>query len=226
MLANLGYSYLLLARPGEALRWYQQARLRLADTPPEERVPSWEPSIERMIGLIRAASESAQRPNDEGGAVSIRPALSSDRRWITELLGRRGASTTVVTRGRAHAADHLPALVAETAGGPCGLATYRMEDDEIELVTLDAEPPGRGTGAALLNGVIKTARARGCRRLWLITTNDNLEAIGFSQRRGLGLTAVYPGAVDAARELKPEILKLGRDGIQIHDEVELGLSLS
>lgn len=112
-------------------------------------------------------------------------------------------------------------------GGSCAGTRYRWPPPSGPgLVTLDAEPPGRGTGTALLNGVIKTARARGCRRLWLITTNDNLEAIGFSQRRGLGLTAVYPGAVDAARELKPEILKLGRDGIQIHDEVELGLSLS
>ena len=85
--------------------------------------------------------------------------------------------------------------------------------------------PGRGIGSTLLEGVANEARRRGCRRLWLITTNDNLNAIRFYQRRGLRLVAVHAGAVDDARRLKPSIPLVGEDGIPIRDELEFELEL-
>jgi GNAT superfamily N-acetyltransferase len=149
----------------------------------------------------------------------------SDRAWMAELLQRRWGSTTVVSRGRTNRADLLPAMVAETVDGRRGLATYRIEDDEVELVTLDAEPPGQGIGSALLAAVIEASRSQGCHRLWLITTNDNLDALGFYQRRGLRLVAVHVGTVDQAREVKPAIPRVGANGIAIHDELELAIEL-
>jgi ribosomal protein S18 acetylase RimI-like enzyme len=129
-----------------------------------------------------------------------------------------------------HRADLLPALVAEAqlAEAPyrlMGLATYRVEGDEAELVTLDSEPSGRGTGSALLTALLDKLRAKKCRRLWLITTNDNLYAIGFYQRRGLRFVGLHPGAVDEARLLKPSIPLIGDRGIPIHDEIELAVDL-
>jgi hypothetical protein len=85
--------------------------------------------------------------------------------------------------------------------------------------------PGQGVGTALIEAVKVAAIEAGCRRLWLMTTNDNLHALGFYQRRGFRLVAVYPGAVDAARLLKPEIPLLGNDGIPIRDEIELEIAL-
>jgi hypothetical protein len=70
---------------------------------------------------------------------------------------------------------------------------------------------------------VEWARTRGCRRLWLITTNDNLDAIRFYQRRGWRLAAVHPGGADRARELKPSIPEIGEYGIPIHDELEFEL---
>jgi hypothetical protein len=65
----------------------------------------------------------------------------------------------------------------------------------------------------------------GLRRLWLITTNDNLAALRFYQRRGMRITGVSPSAVDAARELKPSIPLTGAYGIGLHDELTLELTL-
>jgi hypothetical protein len=59
--------------------------------------------------------------------------------------------------------------------------------------------------------------------VWLVTTNDNLDALRFYQRRGLRLVAVHAGAVDEARRLKPEIARVGEYGIPIRDEIELEL---
>lgn len=58
-------------------------------------------------------------------------------------------------------------------------------------------------------------------RIWLITTNDNLNALGFYQKRGFRIKAVYPGAVDEARRIKPEIPLAASNGIPIRDEIEL-----
>lgn len=57
-----------------------------------------------------------------------------------------------------------------------------------------------------------TARQCGCRRLWLITTNDNL-------------VAVHPNALKAARKIKPQIPLIGNWRIPLRDEIELELAL-
>jgi GNAT superfamily N-acetyltransferase len=106
-----------------------------------------------------------------------------------------------------------------------GLVTYRIEDDDCEIVTIDSVVEGRGVGTALLEAVTAEARTAGCRRVWLITTNDNLNALRFYQARGFRLVAVHPRAVEESRLLKPEIPELGNFGIAIRDELELELPL-
>ena len=106
-----------------------------------------------------------------------------------------------------------------------GVASYRLEGGECELVTLDALHKGEGIGSVLLVRVSEEAARQSCRRLWLVTTNDNLDAIRFYQRRGMRLVAVHPGAVDDAREMKPSIPETGNYGIPLHDELEFELRL-
>lgn len=83
----------------------------------------------------------------------------------------------------------------------------------------------RGVGSALLEGIARLAREYQCQRLWLITTNDNVHALRFYQRRGLRLVALRPDSVAQARDLKPEIPAIGLEGIPIRDELELELAL-
>jgi GNAT superfamily N-acetyltransferase len=133
--------------------------------------------------------------------------------------------TQIRSRGRRHDATGLAGMLAEIDGERLGLATYRVERDEVEVVTMDALIEGRGIGAALLEAVAEFAGTGGCRRLWLVTTNDNLDALRFYQRRGLSLVAVHRGAVDQARVIKPQIPEVGALGIAVHDEIELELDL-
>jgi ribosomal protein S18 acetylase RimI-like enzyme len=78
-----------------------------------------------------------------------------------------------------------------------------------------------------MSAVVAEARERGCRRLWLVTTNDNTRAIRFYQRFGMVLAAVRVGAVDEARaRLKPTIPRAGADDIPIRDELVFELSLT
>ena len=62
----------------------------------------------------------------------------------------------------------------------------------------------------------------GCDRLRVVTTDDNVDALRFYQRRGFRLAELRPGAVAEARQsLKPEIPLTGAYGIELRDEIEL-----
>ncbi len=157
---------------------------------------------------------------DARSAVIIRPTTTADRAWIQPALRAQWGSTSVIARGVVHQADELPGLVAEVDGQPAGLLTYDVAHGALEVVTLQAMLPRRGVGTALLAAAREVGRAVGCRRVWLITTNDNLLAQRFYERRGMRRVAVHVGAVNEARKLKPEIPLLGIGGCPIEDEIE------
>jgi GNAT superfamily N-acetyltransferase len=143
------------------------------------------------------------------------------RVWAQELLAVEWAGPVVVTCGRLHDAGRLPGLVAIYEGQPAGLATYLIEDNSCELVTLNSLKPGFGIGSALLTEVKELAAAAGCARLWLITTNDNTAGLRFFQKQGFVLVALHREALTESRRLKPQIPLVGRDGIPLRDELEL-----
>jgi N-acetylglutamate synthase-like GNAT family acetyltransferase len=119
-----------------------------------------------------------------------------------------------------------PALLAWVDDVLVGVATYVVDGDACELLTLHAKNRFAGAGTALVEAVARAARESGCRRLWVVTTNDNVDALRFYQRRGFRLTQLRPGAVDACREeLKPEIPLVGAHGIRLRDELELEMTL-
>jgi ribosomal protein S18 acetylase RimI-like enzyme len=121
----------------------------------------------------------------------------------------------------------LPGFVARWGKSDVGLVTYLIDGKECEIVTINAfaEGEGLGVGTALIEAVRESAAEAGCARLWLITTNDNTEAIRFYQRRGFALAAVHRNAVAASRRLKPEIPLIGLHDIPIRDEIELEIAL-
>jgi ribosomal protein S18 acetylase RimI-like enzyme len=160
-----------------------------------------------------------------GDGPAVRPVLEDDQHWVADLLVQRWGGTVVVSRERRHEAARLPGIIAQIGADRVGLATYRRDGGDVELVTLDSVIHGRGVGTALLSAVADETHLLGSGRLWLVTTNDNLDAIRFYQRRRLRVVAVHAGAVDDARRLKPSIPTVGAFGIPVHDEIELELRL-
>ncbi len=157
--------------------------------------------------------------------MRIRPLGEADRRWAARLLGERWASPRIVTRGRVHQADRLPGFIAEVDGRPAGLLTYCIKGEACEIVSLDSLIEGTGIGSALLEAAKQAAETAGCRRLWLVTTNDNMAALRFYQRRGFCLAALHRDALTISRRLKPSIPPTGIDGIPLRDEIELEILL-
>ena len=167
---------------------------------------------------------------------NIRPLEPSDRQWVARILSERWGSAIIVSRGHIHHADALQGFAAlwggQASGGggfrpgdPVGLVTYAVQDEQCEVVSLDSLVDGIGIGTRLLESVVQVGRITGCKRIWLITSNDNTAALRFYQRRGWRLAALHRGALDLARLIKPSIPILGIDGIPIHDEIELEFKL-
>lgn len=132
----------------------------------------------------------------------------------------------MVTRGQMFLPHAFPGFVASMGDEQVGLITYRLAGDQCEVLALDSLRPGLGLGSALLDAVAQAAAQAGCLRLWLITTNDNLHALGFYQKRGFSLAALYPNALAQSRRLKPSIPLIGMDGIPLRDELELERALA
>ncbi|MBI2850757.1 MAG: GNAT family N-acetyltransferase [Chloroflexi bacterium] len=155
----------------------------------------------------------------------IRPVNKEDRAWVASLLAEHWGSARMITRGNVYQGDELPGFVAVKDGKLVGLITYRMDGNEWEIGSMNSLMEGIGIGSALVEATKHVAVSAKCRRLWLITTNENLKALRFWQKRGFALAAVYPKAVEASRKLKPEIPLIGNDGIPIRDEIELEMLL-
>jgi ribosomal protein S18 acetylase RimI-like enzyme len=158
--------------------------------------------------------------------VNIRPLVDADEAWAGAFLDDRMGGRHQARRGELLDALAFPGFVAEIADAPSGLVTYRDEGDEWELFCIVVHPPAEGTGTALVNALMDAARARGIRRIWLVTTNDNQRALRFYQRRGFRLCGLTPDGVAASRAVKPTIPVIGQDGIPVRDELELELDVS
>jgi len=156
---------------------------------------------------------------------SIRALTAADQQWLRDFVRRQWGSEIVVSRGHVYKPANLPGYVAEQSGQVVGLATYHVEGEACELVTIDSLAEGQGIGTALIEAVAQAAKAAGCLRLWLVTTNDNVDALRFYQKRGFRLVALYPDAIAQSRQRKPEIPLVGAHDIPIRDELVLEMRL-
>lgn len=153
--------------------------------------------------------------------VAVRPVEEADRpliEWLTTQLW--GAAEVVVHDGVFYPAA-LPGFIAERGGRVAGLVTFEARPGVLEIVTINALDLYKGIGTLLVETVRAEARRLGCAQVTLTTTNDNIGALRFYQRRGFRLSALRPGAVDRSRQRKPEIPRTGDFGIPLHDEIEL-----
>ncbi len=149
----------------------------------------------------------------------------SDRIWVRKLTNEAWSGETVVAHGVIYFPDQLPGFMLRKAGIIQGFITYTIDHEACEIVTILSLASGKGIGTTLIRAVENRARELGCLQIWLITTNDNLSAIRFYQKRGFRLTAVFPDAVTASRLLKPSIPLIGEDGIPIRDELKFEKAL-
>lgn len=148
------------------------------------------------------------------------PVMPADRERVNAFLMEHWFSTDMIVRGvrvDMTTAEGILALENETI---VGLLMYAVCEKELEILSLDSLMPGQGLGTALIAEAEKIARQNACDRIRLITTNDNIAAIQFYQKRGFDLVNLYRNALDVSRRMKPEIPLIGEHGIPLRHELE------
>ena len=171
---------------------------------------------------IRIRDDEDLGLSEKALSMEVRDKEPADQTWVENVLTERWGGLQVIAHNEIFDAHLLPALIA---GEKLGLATFRFRQMSqikvAELITLDALTPQHGVGTALVEALVSKLRAEKVMMLRVTTTNDNLNALRFYQRRGFRLTQVHPGAVDEARRSKPSIPRTGEYGIPIRDEIDL-----
>ena len=150
---------------------------------------------------------------------------TEDSSLIASFIADSWGSPMSVSRGRIFNTADLPGFIYKKDKRVFGLVTYSIDNEDCEIVTLNSQLNNRGLATHLINKVIDKAKIIGCKRVWLITTNDNTNALRFYQKRGFEWIGFYKDSMDESRKLKPEIPELGDDGIPIKHEIEFELRL-
>ncbi len=157
--------------------------------------------------------------------VTYRSTGAADLDQIRTFWREHWGDEFMVVHGQIYRPDGLMGFIAHDGGAWVGLITYTFAGGDCEIVSLDSLRGGEGIGTRLIEGVVSEAERAHCHRVFVITTNDNLDALGFYQKRGFDLVQVNRGAVDRARQIKPAISLTGMHGIPIRHEIELEMVL-
>jgi Acetyltransferase (GNAT) family. len=164
---------------------------------------------------------------ENGGVMlmSLYPISDAYRSDVNNILQEEWHCPPLISRGRIIDTTILPGFLFIENDTIAGIVTYNIENAECEIITLNSFKENRGIGTMLVNAVLEAARKNGCERLWLITTNDDINAIRFYQKKGFDLVAAHINAIEISRRLKPEIPLIGMDDIPIKHELEFEIKL-
>jgi len=178
---------------------------------------------QRQVGCDTTNYYCLERP----GATRLEPITERTRPLVTAFIGEAWNGTIMVIRGEVVDMTAVDGFVWFEPDGTAirGLITYIVRGAACEITSLNSQAWNQGIGTALVGLVKARARALGCTRLRLLTTNDNINAIRFYQKRGFELVGVHLGAVDRERALKPEIPLIGQNGIPIKHEFDFAMEL-
>ena len=153
--------------------------------------------------------------------IELRNATHEDWQWLlaeSEPIG--GAQ--IVSNGVLHTLSDHNAIVALSEDQRVGFAVYRLDLPEAELLAIRAVQQWGGVGTMLIQNVERRVKAKGAQKLWLCTTNDNISAIQFYQRRGYRFRALHAGEFQNVLKIKgfdADTPVVGQNRIVIRDEL-------
>ena len=127
-----------------------------------------------------------------------------NRKEVTDFIVEHWLSAEMVIRGAIVDMTKVDGIAVLEDKKIIALLTFAVNADVCEIISLDSLTEGKGIASSLI----------------VITTNDNINAIRFYQKRGFDMVKLYHNALDASRRLKPQIPLIGENGIPLRHEIE------
>jgi ribosomal protein S18 acetylase RimI-like enzyme len=157
--------------------------------------------------------------------ITIRQSLPQDSIYIKDLMEKHWGGEPLVIRGKNYFPSTLPGLIAHQDSKVAGFLFYEIQNSECEIVVLEVFDKFKGLGTALINQLRDIAKKNNCTKLHLMTTNDNMDALRFYQRRGFHICGIHINSIEISRRMKPAIGMTGDHGIPLRDEIDLEMLL-
>jgi GNAT superfamily N-acetyltransferase len=155
----------------------------------------------------------------------IRSLTSDDGDWVSHVMVAEWGAEIVVVHGEIFQPAFLPGFAAFIESEPLGLLTYKITQNECEIITLNSWREAVGVGTALVKAAHQIAVQSGCNRLLVVTTNNNFHALKFYINRGFSISSIRKNAILESLKLKPQIPPFDNDGVAIRDEIELEIKV-
>lgn len=158
--------------------------------------------------------------------ISIRLTTPDDTYHIRELMDKYWGGEPLVVRAQKYYPSNLEGIFALKKDEIIGFLFFDVQDESCEIVVFEVFKKFQGIGTKMLEKLKGIANDKGCNRIFLMTNNDNLDALRFYQRRGFHICAIHVDSVKESRKLKPGIPMIGEHGIPLRDEIDLELLLN
>jgi N-acetylglutamate synthase-like GNAT family acetyltransferase len=142
---------------------------------------------------------------------------------VLEII-RGWGSDIIVSRGKVYRSEDLEGILVYEDNKIIGLGLYYIKNSECEIVLLETFIEKKGIGTQIIEEIKEVAKTNNCKRIFVITTNNNIGALKFYQKRGFNFSNIYINAMEESRKIKPEIPK-EYGGIEIRDEIEFEMKL-
>lgn len=150
---------------------------------------------------------------------------SLNRDLVNAFIKQHWYTTTMIIRGKEIDMTKVDGFYFRDGETIIGLITYIVYNNILEIISLDSLRENQGIGNELVETVIHEAKERNLQKIVVITTNDNINAIRFYQKRGFDMVHLFRNAMDISRKLKPEIPLVGENSIPLRHEIEFELSI-
>lgn len=154
-------------------------------------------------------------------SLKIEQINQEDQPIVLDIVKQFWGDASIVIHGNVFHTPDLQGLKAVINGKIVGILHYQLSGKVCEIITLASLCQGKGIGSSLVDAVESLAASHQCRKVRLTTTNDNLHALGFYQRRGFSLVKLRPGQVAKSKQIKPSIPLVGENEIPLRDELVL-----
>jgi ribosomal protein S18 acetylase RimI-like enzyme len=155
--------------------------------------------------------------------INVRPSNSTDSVWIKNLMEKDWGGEPLLIRGEKFYPTRLNGIIAEQENNRVGFLFYEIRDQDCEIIVFEVFNKFQGIGTQLLEELKKIVKKNHCNRIFLMTTNDNLDALRFYQKKGFSLCKLHVDSVKISRKIKPTIGLIGDYGIPVRDELDLEL---
>lgn len=150
---------------------------------------------------------------------------SNDSKLIKELMEKHWGGEPLVIRGEKYYPSSLDGILVLKNQQIIGFLFYEVRNKVCEIIVFEVFDKFKGTGTKMLDQLKEIAKSRDCEKLYLMTTNDSLDALRFYQRRGFYICGIHIDSVKGSRKIKPSISETGDYGIPLRDEIDLEFNL-